>query len=78
MTIQVLNFNKSKAVLQEQLQSDPSKVNFYDPSIFSGTREDFTGADIPPGDSFAVVMDHPKRTRFAQVICNKDGSFKVL
>jgi len=75
MTIQVENFNKSKEVLQNQLNTDPYQVSFYDPSIL-GSRF-FTGEDVKKGEHFAVVMDYPKRTRFAKVTRRQNGTFKV-
>lgn len=76
MTIQVQTANQSKAVLLACLTDKPESVRFYDPSIVNERR--FTGADIKPGDRFPVVMDHPKRNRFAEVIRKADGTFKVL
>jgi hypothetical protein len=32
---------------------------------------------ITIGESFPVVMDHPKRTRFATITRKADGSFSV-
>ena len=75
MTIQVENFNKSKKVLENQLNTDPSQVSFYDPSIFNSRF--FTGEDVKKGEHFAVVMDHPKRMRFASVARQQNGTFKV-
>lgn len=68
---------KSKAVLEDALRRTPALVVFEDPSIFSGSRKNFTGADITAGDHFALVMDPLTRRRFAQVICKVDGSFRV-
>lgn len=76
MTVQVLTENKSKAVLLDALQKRPKTVRLYDPSIVSERR--FTGRDIKPGERFAVVMDHPKRSRFAEVVRSTTGVFKVL
>lgn len=76
MTIQVLTENKSKATLLAALTTDPAKVRFYDPSIVAERR--FTGADIKPGESFLVVMDHPRRTRFATITRRLiGGAFQV-
>lgn len=75
MTVQVKNFNKSKEVLQNQLNTDPSQVSFYDPSIFNSRS--FTGEDVKKGEHFAVVMDHPRRMRFALVTRRQNGTFKV-
>lgn len=76
MTVQCLTENKSKAVLLDALKTRPESVRFYDPSIVSERR--FTGRDIKPGDRFPVVMDHPKRSRFAEVSRTSTGVFKVL
>lgn len=77
MTIQVCNFNKNKGELQAALNTEPASVQLYDPSIFPSSRGDFTGEDIKPGESFPVVMDHPKRMRFASVVRKADGKFRV-
>lgn len=79
MTIQVTSavFGKSKASLQTALNTTPTAVVFYDPSIFEGSRGYFTGSDIGKGEQFAVVMDHPKRLRFSTIKRLEDGSFKV-
>ncbi len=76
MTVQVLTENKSKAVLLAALTTDPSRVRLYDPSFVAERR--FTGSDIKPGERFPVVMDHPLRRRFAQVVRTPSGAFKVL
>lgn len=74
MTIQVLSCNASKAKLLEALRTQPSAVTFYDPSILN--ERWFSGADIKEGEAFAVVMDHPKRTRFARIVKAPKG-FRV-
>ena len=76
MTIQVCTANQSKAILLACLTDKPESVRFYDPSIIN--ERQFTGADIKPGERFPVVMDHPKRNRFAVIIRKPDGTFKVL
>lgn len=68
---------KSKAVLAEALKSDATKVIFYDPSIFPGSRGVFEGESMKRGDSFALCMDPATRRRFAKVTRKLDGSFKV-
>ena len=77
MTIQVLSqqYAKSKATLQAALNTTPEKVIFLEPSIFN--EHDFNGAMIESGRKFPVVMDHPKRMRFALVSRKADGTFKV-
>lgn len=75
MTVQVQNFNKNKGVLQDALNSTPEQVMFYDPSIFN--ERTFSGKEVQTGEHFPVVMDHPKRMRFATVTRKQDGSFKV-
>lgn len=78
MTIQARTANQSKTVLQACLNDKPESVKFHDPGIFVSSKGDwFTGANIPPGDSFLVVMDHPRRSRFAEVTRKTDGTFKV-
>jgi len=76
MTVQVLTENKSKAVLLAALTTAPQSVRLYDPSFVAERR--FTGADIKPGERFPVVMDHPRRNRFAEIIRTPSGLFKVL
>lgn len=78
MTIQVINpaQGKSKKALEEALNSDAGAVDFFDPSKIEGSRGHFTGSEILPG-RFPVVMDHPKRMRFATVQRKPDGKFKV-
>jgi hypothetical protein len=77
MTIQVISqqFAKSKKTLQDALNSTPERVIFLEPSIFN--EHDFNGAMVEVGRHFAVVMDHPKRTRFAIVRRKADGTFKI-
>lgn len=77
MTVMLISvkFGKSKAVLQDALNHEPNNVAFHDPSIIR--PRDFWGDGISRGESFPVVMDHPKRTRFALVTRKTDGSFKV-
>lgn len=65
---------KSKAVLQQALNSTPDQVTFDDPSIVAPRA--FLGSHIRLGEKFAVVMDHPKRMRFAQVARTAKG-YKV-
>jgi len=79
MTIQVLRtiFGKSKKVLQDGLNTRPGKVWFYDPSVLPDSRDTFPCDEMKLGESFPVVMDHPKRTRFAMVTRRADGTFKV-
>ena len=79
MTIQVLGtiFGKSKKVLQDGLNTRPDLVWFYDPSIFPGSRGTFPSNEMKLGESFPVVMDHPKRRRFAIVERRGLDNFKV-
>lgn len=79
MTIQLLStrYGKSKATLATALNEDPARVAFEDPSIFPGARGLFTGADIKPGERFALVMGPPTRRRFATVQRTLSGLFKV-
>lgn len=79
MTIQLRSqqYGKSKATLTAQLNEDPARVRFEDPSIFAGSRGQFTGADVKPGERFPLVMDHPKRSRFATLQRRLDGTFEV-
>lgn len=79
MTIQLTSaaFSKSKAALLDGLRRTPALVKFNDPSIFPGSRGQFTGADVTAGDSFAIVMDPATRRRFAEVVCKADGTFRV-
>lgn len=79
MTIQLASpaFGKSKATLLDALKRTPALVRFTDPSIFPGSRGNFTGADITAGDSFPIVMDPTTRRRFAKVVCKADGTFRV-
>lgn len=76
MTVQVLNFNTSKTVLRDALRATPEKVRFYEPSPF-GDRH-YTGADLKVGSKIYVVMDHPKRLRFAIVIHSPRVGFRVM
>jgi hypothetical protein len=77
MTIQVTTqqYAKSKKTLQDALNTTPERVLFLEPSIFN--EHDFNGAMIEAGRKFPVVMDHPKRMRFALVVRKADGTFKV-
>ena len=77
MTIQVRDpaHGKSKAALQAALDAAPSQVWFHDPSIMH-TRC-FAASSMAPGESFPVVMDHPKRMRFATVSRLRDGAYRV-
>jgi hypothetical protein len=77
VTIQAQTFNTSKKVLEQALNEAPQHCRFYDPSIFPGSRGQFRGDSIEKGEHFAVVMDHPKRMRFATVTRKPDGTFKV-
>lgn len=76
MTIQ-LNMppGLSKKGLEEKLNAAPSMVTFYNPSIL---REGyFTGADLKVGEHMTVVLDHPKRQRFAVVLRVDQDKWKV-
>ena len=77
MTIQVIlaSDGKSKKVLQDKLNT--SIVFLHDPSFFEGSRGSFGSTQIAIGESFPVVLDHPKRTRFATITRKADGSFSV-
>lgn len=77
MTIQLTSqrFGKSKATLQEAMNTTPNQVAFEDPSIFS--PRSFVAADIRQGEKFAAVLDHPKRMRFATIARKPDGTFRV-
>ncbi len=79
MTIQVVNpvFGKSKAALQDALNTTPTAVVFADPSIFAGSRGHFTGSDMSVGESFPVVMDPAKRSRFASVKRVTHSAYRV-
>lgn len=78
MTIQVQNHNTSKAALKAALAATPQAVQFHDPGVFTSSKGGwFTGADIPPGDSFPVVLDPATRRRFAKVTRKADGSWRV-
>lgn len=80
MTIQVLSkeVSTSKKALEEALNTIPGKVWFHNPSIFHDKGpHDFSGLRITIGESFPVVMDHPRRSRFATVTRLDDSSFKV-
>lgn len=72
MTIMLMTprFGKSKAALRDALATMPNQVEFADPSPF--TLRFFTGADIEVGESFYVVMDHPRRSRFALITRRAD------
>ena len=76
MTIQ-LNMppGLSKKALQDKLNAAPGMVTFFDPSIM-GERY-FTGATWNEPEGTAVVLDHPKRMRFAQITKRADGTWKV-
>lgn len=77
MTIQLapshINASKSKAKLQAALNDTPSLVNFYDPSIFPGSRGHFSARSVQVGESFVVVMDPQTRRRFALVELTAKG-----
>lgn len=75
MTIQVVTFNASKTVLRDALASTPGRVRFFDPSPTDNRM--FSGLDIKLGDLFPVVLDHPRRTRFAKIERRPDGTFRV-
>lgn len=79
MTIQVCNgpYAKSKAALAAALAANASHVQLYDPSMFQGARGCFLASSMALGESFPVVMDHPKRTRFAIIKRKENGTFKV-
>jgi hypothetical protein len=79
MTIQVTSaiFGKSKAALQDALNTIPTAVVFADPSIFAGSRGHFTGSDMSVGEVFPVVMDPARRSRFALVKRVRQDTFKV-
>ena len=78
MTILLVSqsLGKNKKALEEALNTAPTSVYFQDPSSFAGSRGHFSGAAIPVGDSFACVMDHPKRMRFSEIKRTATG-FKV-
>ncbi len=77
MTIQVIerSAGKSKRVLEEKLNA--GHVFLHDPSVFPGGRGSFSSQTMLPGEYFPVVMDHPKRSRFAIIRRGIDGRFKV-
>lgn len=77
MTIQLASpeVGKSKATLKAALESNPAAVRFYDPSIM-GERH-LTGATWAEPAKTPVVLDHPKRMRFAQITKRADGTWKV-
>lgn len=89
MTIQVTipSIATSKAALQQALNravdhadrtGEASGVcEFYDPSIFPGSRGTFSCLNMVEGESFPVVMDPAKRMRFALVKRMATGYFKV-
>lgn len=79
MTIQLGTYashGRSKAVLQDALNSTPASVRFEDPSI-SQSRGTFYGNDIRVGERFPIVMDPPTRRRFAIVVRTERG-FRVV
>lgn len=69
----------AKAALQTLCNEKPHSVTFYDPSIFEPKfgGSGFSVNDLQPGDSITVVLDHPKRMRFARIAKKPDGSVKV-
>ena len=76
MTIQLTTLHgKSKAALLAGLREEPTKVGFHDPSIMN--ERWFNAESIPPGTRFPVVMDHPRRSRFAEVERKADGTWRV-
>lgn len=75
MTIQIDGGSPNKQDLQTKLNTQPAQVILHDPGIHGRT---FRGNEISNGDKFPVVMDHPKRLRFAQIERRYDGTFKVL
>lgn len=77
MSIQAVNYNKSKKELAEALNTHPDRVYFYNPSMF-GSHTSFRGHEIRVGERFPVVMDHPKRNRFAEIKRVSETQFKVL
>lgn len=78
MTVQVAipAYGKSKATLQAILNTNPTDCKLYDPSIFPGSRGHFNASAIQVGESFPVVMDPERRTRFALIKRTAKG-FKV-
>lgn len=79
MTIQVSStqYSTSKKALQDRLNTEPGTVTFYNPSLFTTLPSNFYGRNIPERSHFPVVMDHPKRNRFATITRKPDGTFKV-
>ena len=79
MTIMLVStlLGKSKVDLAAHLNTQAHRVVFEDPSIFPGSRGQFRGDAIQPGERFACVLDHPKRQRFATIARRPDGVFKV-
>lgn len=78
MTVQIaapFKHGKSKATLQDALNSDLEIVNFREPSPF-GDRI-FGKDSIKPGESFPVVLDPATRRRFAKVPRTATNIFKV-
>lgn len=77
MTVQVTNPKApTKKQLADALAANPAGVGFYDPSIVN--ERYFTGAEIPVGTTYLpVVLDHPKRMRFAEIARRADGTFRV-
>lgn len=78
MTIQLQSreFGKSKATLAAALNASPASVWFYNPSIVC--EGEFSGDEIKPHERFPIVMDPPKRQRFAEIWRRPDGTFRVL
>lgn len=77
MTFIALNAPTKKA-LRERLEATPETVNFSDPSFVNPFNKGmpFSALDLPEGYEF-VCTNHPKRSWFAQVRRNRDGSFRV-
>ena len=73
--LQTTSAGKSKAALKAALEAKPADVAFHDPSFLEPRW--FTGEDVKFGERFAVVMDHPKRMRFALITRTREGGWKV-
>jgi hypothetical protein len=77
MTTQITNSaqGKSKATLQAALNANPHGVLMLTP--MPGRDALHTADIIKPGEQLAVVMDHPRRMRFALIKRAADGTFRV-
>jgi hypothetical protein len=75
--LKTLQHGKSKASLLKALNEEPENVVFEDPSPFRDKI--FTAARMKEWGNFSmpVVMDHPKRLRFAQVSITAQGKWSV-